>query len=253
MKIILIEDVEKLGHQGDIVEVKAGYARNYLIPKQLAWEATRGNMKRLEQQRKVWEVRQLKAKDQADKLKAVLEEKTLVFEARVGEEGHLYGSVTGSDIASRLKQRDIIVDKRRIGLDEPIKREGSHEVPVKLHRDVEAILKIEVVPEGGKREESVLQEAARKPQESVSEEVPADTESVEASDPEPSAEPTEPAETAADAKEPETEEEMETREEPDSLEIKKSPSADLSSEKSPESTDSPETEPNGDPTTPEKQ
>ncbi|HPR65113.1 MAG TPA: 50S ribosomal protein L9 [Thermoanaerobaculia bacterium] len=149
MKIILIEDFETLGHQGDVIDVKPGYARNFLIPKNLAWEATKGNMKRLEQQKKVWEVRLLRERDQAEKLKSQVEEKILTFEAKAGEEGHLYGSITASDIAEKFEAMHIIIDKRRIHLAEPIRRIGSHDVTVKLHRDVEALVKVEVKSEGG--------------------------------------------------------------------------------------------------------
>ena len=148
MKIILIEDMDQLGHQGDIIDVKPGYARNFLIPKGIAWEATKGNMKRLEQQKRVWEVRQLREKEQAEKLKEIIETKTVSFEAKVGDEGHLYGSITAADISTQLESMNILVDKRKIHLAEPIKREGKHEVTVKLHREVEATVNVEVVPEG---------------------------------------------------------------------------------------------------------
>lgn len=148
MKIILIEDVDNLGRQGDVVEVKPGFARNFLFRRNLAWQATDGNLKRLANQKKVWEVRQLKEKEQAEQLKGILEGKLLKFEAKVGEEGHLYGSITTSDICEKLETLDVVIDRRKIILPDPIKRAGEHEVQVKLHREVEATLKVEVVSEG---------------------------------------------------------------------------------------------------------
>lgn len=147
MKVILIEDVEKLGFRGDIVDVKPGYARNYLIPKGLAWICNKSNLKRLENQKRIWEVKSIKEKEKAISLKAKIEEMELKIPAKVGEENLLYGSITSIHIAQALETKGIILDKRKIILEEPIKRAGFHQIKLKLHREVEATLKIEVVSE----------------------------------------------------------------------------------------------------------
>ena len=149
MKIILIQDIETLGVQGDTIAVKDGYARNFLIPRGFAWMATPGNLKRLDQERKVWDLKNIREKSKAEDLKKKLETLTVSISARVGEENLLYGSVTQQQIADALEQKGILVDKRKMHLVEPIKRAGSHEVTLKLHKEVEAILKVEVVGESG--------------------------------------------------------------------------------------------------------
>lgn len=147
MKVILIEDVEKLGTQGQIVDVKPGFARNYLIPKKLAWIFNESNLKKLEHQKKVWEVKNIKEKEKAITLKEKVETLEIKIPAKVGEENLLYGSITSSQISNALEEKGILMDKRKILLDEPIKRAGYHDIKIKLHRDVEATLKIEVVSE----------------------------------------------------------------------------------------------------------
>jgi large subunit ribosomal protein L9 len=149
MKIILVQDVDTLGVQGDTVVVKDGYARNFLIPRGFAWPATPGNLKRLEQERKIWDLKSIREKAKAEDLKKKLEALTITIAARVGEENLLYGSVTQQQIADALEQKGILIDKRRIQLEEPIKRAGAHEVTLKLHKEVEAVLKVEVVGETG--------------------------------------------------------------------------------------------------------
>jgi len=149
MKIILIQDIEAHGVQGDTIAVKDGYARNFLIPRGFAWMATPGNLKRLDQERKVWDLKNIREKSKAEDLKKKLETLTVSISARVGEENLLYGSVTQQQIADALEQKGILVDKRKMHLVEPIKRAGSHEVTLKLHKEVEAILKVEVVGESG--------------------------------------------------------------------------------------------------------
>ena len=149
MKIILVQDVETLGVQGDTVAVKDGYARNFLIPRGFAWPATPGNLKRLEQERKIWDLKSIREKTKAEDLKKKLEALSVTIAARVGEENLLYGSVTQQQIADALEQKGILVDKRKIHLAEPIKRAGAHEVTLKLHKEVEAVLKVEVVGETG--------------------------------------------------------------------------------------------------------
>lgn len=147
MKVILIEDVEKLGAQGQIVDVKPGYARNYLIPKKLAWVYNESNLKRLEHQKKVWEVKNIKEKEKALSLKEKIETMEIKIPAKVGEENLLYGSITTAQISKALEEKGILLDKRKILLQEPIKRAGYHSINLKLHKDVEATLKIEVVSE----------------------------------------------------------------------------------------------------------
>ncbi len=149
MKIILTQDLDKLGAQGETVTVKNGYARNYLIPRGLAWPATSGNLRRLEQERRVWDLKSIREKGKAEELKKKIETLSVSITARVGEENLLYGSVTHQQIADALEQKGILVDKRKVHLEEPIKRAGSHAVTLKLHKEVEAVLKVEVVGETG--------------------------------------------------------------------------------------------------------
>ncbi len=148
-KILLREDVENLGGRGDIVKVKAGYARNYLLPHKLAVQATAANVKQIEQQRaallKRAEGERAEAQDRAD----VMGKLTLNFERRVGEHGILYGSVTSMDIAEALKDKGHEVDRRRIILREPIKEIGDFQISVRLHRDVTVDVPVKVAPEGG--------------------------------------------------------------------------------------------------------
>jgi large subunit ribosomal protein L9 len=148
MKVILTEEIRGLGTRGDVVTVKDGYARNYLIPKNLAQEATAGNLKTIEHQRRKWDLLAQEEKNaaqkQADRVKGV----KIVIEKRVGEHGHLFGSVTANEIADALMEKGIEVDKRRIELESPIKNIGVHDVEVRLHRDVTAQIQVEVVPMG---------------------------------------------------------------------------------------------------------
>ncbi|SRR6266568_1913943 len=147
-KILLREDVDDLGARGEIVRVRAGYARNYLLPRKLAVEATSSNVKQIEQERAALLKREAKerttAAAQAEQMGAVI----LNFERKAGEQGALYGSVTSMDIAEALKERGYEVDRHRIHLREPIKRLGEFAVPVRLHRDVTVDLQVKVAPEG---------------------------------------------------------------------------------------------------------
>lgn len=147
MKIFLREDVKNLGKMGDVVNVAEGYARNYLIPKKLAVEANVKNVKEFEHQKKMIKERADKAKtasqDLADKLSAV----TVTIAAKAGEEGKLFGSVTTMDVAEALKAQGYEVDKKKIVIDEPIKRLGSYSADVKVHSDITAKIKIEVTAE----------------------------------------------------------------------------------------------------------
>lgn len=147
MKVILIEDVEKLGVQGQIVDVKPGFARNYLIPKGLAWLYNKSNLKRLEHQKKLWEVKNIKEKEKAQILKEKIETMEIKIPAKVGEENLLYGTITSAQISKVLEDKGILIDRRKILLDEPIKRAGYHDIKLKLHKEIEATLKLEVVSE----------------------------------------------------------------------------------------------------------
>jgi large subunit ribosomal protein L9 len=148
MKVILTDDVKGLGNRGDIVNVAAGYARNFLLPKELAYHATDGNVKRLETEKKRWDTRQATEKEQAGSIAKSMEGITLVLKKKAGEHDALYGSVTASELADALAAKGVTVDKRRIELEEPIKRLGTHTVHVKLHRDVTVPVTVEVQPAG---------------------------------------------------------------------------------------------------------
>lgn len=147
MKVILKEDVKNLGDMGQIVNVSQGYARNFLIPKGLAAVADTKNVKALEHEKRVIERRAEKlraeAQGEADKLSAL----TLNLKAKAGEEDKLFGSVTAMDIADALKAQGFEVDKKRIVIEEPIKRLGTHAVSVKVAKDVSATVKVEVEAE----------------------------------------------------------------------------------------------------------
>jgi len=149
MEVILKEDVEKLGHRGDIVKVAEGYGRNFLLPRKLAIEASGAN-KAVIQQMKASAVRKsAKEKTSAEGLAQQLNDVQLTFERKVGEKDHLFGSVTSADIASALEGKGFTIDRRKIHLDDPLKSLGEFHVPVKLHREVTAHVKVTVSPEGG--------------------------------------------------------------------------------------------------------
>jgi large subunit ribosomal protein L9 len=155
MKVILTEEIRGLGTRGEVVTVKDGYARNYLIPKNLAQEATTGNLKAIEHQRRKWALLAQQERDTAQKAADRVKGVKIVIEKRVGEHGHLFGSVTANEIADALAEKGIEVDKRRIELASPIKNIGLHDVEVRLHRDVAATIQVEVVPQGVERLEEV--------------------------------------------------------------------------------------------------
>lgn len=147
MKIILRQDVDTLGLEGDTVDVAKGYARNYLIPKGMALEATQQNVKFMEMQRKKIEVKRLKAKEDAEKIKTRIADVVVTIPQKAGEEERLYGSVTSMDIASHLEKQGVLIDRRKIVLDKPIKTLGEFTVPVKLYQQVTGSVKVVVVPE----------------------------------------------------------------------------------------------------------
>jgi len=146
MKIILADDVRGLGHRGDTVAVKPGYARNFLFPQGLAWEATPANARKLTEERKKYDEKTLREKSVAEQVSGRIEGLRISVTKKAGEGDVLYGSVTPADIANALGARGIEVDRRRIELAEPIKRLGEHTVHVRLHRDVVAVLTVEVQP-----------------------------------------------------------------------------------------------------------
>ena len=149
MEVILRDHVEKLGKRGEIVKVSDGYARNYLLPRKLALPATEGNRKHVDRERKIMETREAGEKSQADAIASRLSTIDITIARRVGETEQLYGSVTAADIAEFLKTKGFEIDRRKLILPEPIKTIGEHDVPLKLHREVTAPLKVKVVKEGG--------------------------------------------------------------------------------------------------------
>lgn len=148
MKIILKQDVDDLGFEGDTMKVADGFARNYLIPRGYAVVATPRNVKAFESQRKKIEVRRLKAKDDAEKLREKLEGTSLTFSQKAGEEGKLYGSVTSMDIAAQLEKHGVVIDRRKVLLESPIKVLGEYDVGIRIYPRVTATIRVTVVPEG---------------------------------------------------------------------------------------------------------
>lgn len=146
MKIILADDIRGLGHRGDTVTVKPGYARNFLFPQGAAYEATDANVRRLGEERKKYDQKMLGEKAVAEDVAKKVEGLTIVVAKKAGDEEQLYGSVTSSDIADALAAKGIEVDRRRVELAEPIRRLGAHTVHVRLHRDVIATLTVDVQP-----------------------------------------------------------------------------------------------------------
>ena len=157
-QVLLREDIDNLGARGEIVRVKAGYARNYLLPRKLAVEATANNVRQIEGEKAALAKREAKDRGTAQLQAAQLQKLTLKFERKVGEAGVLYGSVTSIDVAAELKAQGYEIDRRKIVLREPIKRFGNYTVPVRLHREVTVELPIQVLGEGGV--EMVSEEAA---------------------------------------------------------------------------------------------
>ena len=145
MEVILRQAVENLGHPGDIVTVSPGYARNYLLPRGVAFVATEGNKKRIAQEKARLEAAEAERREAASSVARQLEEVSITFSARVGEEGKLFGSVTAADIAHQLEQQGFTVEKRQIDLHEPIKALGVYRVPVRLHADVRPEIKVWVI------------------------------------------------------------------------------------------------------------
>jgi large subunit ribosomal protein L9 len=148
MEVILREHVDNLGRCGEIVKVADGYARNYLLPRKLALLVTDANKKQVERERAKFEAREAEEKGVAGAIGARLASVELEIARRVGETEVLYGSVTSADIAEALAARGFEVDRRKLQLQEPIKKLGEYDVPVRLHRDVTTHLKVRVIAEG---------------------------------------------------------------------------------------------------------
>jgi len=160
MKVILTEEIRGLGTRGDVVTVKDGYARNYLFPKNLAREATTGNLKQIEHERRKWALLAQQEKEVAQKAADSVKGIKIVVQKRVGEHGQLFGSVTANEIADALEAKGVNVDKRRIELAHPIKNIGMHDVEVRLHKDVAAHIQVEVQPIGVETLEEAPEAAA---------------------------------------------------------------------------------------------
>ena len=145
MEVILRQAVENLGSPGDVVKVSNGYARNFLLPRGIAFEATPGNLKRISQEKDRLQAAEDERRTAAQALAAKLEQVSLTFSARVGEEGKLFGSVTASDIAQQLETQGFQIEKRQIDLHEPLKTLGVFRVPVRLHAEVKPEVKVWVI------------------------------------------------------------------------------------------------------------
>jgi large subunit ribosomal protein L9 len=145
VEVILRQAVENVGHPGDIVKVSDGFGRNYLLPRGLAYPATDGYKKRIEQERQRLEAAESARRDSAQGVADKLAQVSLTFSARVGEEGKLFGSVTASDIAHQLEAQGYVIEKRQVDLHEPIRALGVYRVPIRLHADVRPEIKVWVI------------------------------------------------------------------------------------------------------------
>jgi large subunit ribosomal protein L9 len=147
MKVILIQDVEKLGNRGKVVEVKEGFARNFLIPKKLALVATPSNIKVYEAEKVRFEKLDMQKVEDAKTLAGKIESLSLSIARKCGEEDKLFGSVTSADIQEALEAQGVVLDKRDIHLEEPLKSLGVHSIPYKIHKDVTCSIKVSIVKE----------------------------------------------------------------------------------------------------------
>jgi large subunit ribosomal protein L9 len=147
MEVILREDVKSLGKAGQLVRVKPGYARNFLLPQGLAYEATEGNKKRIAAESRARETRASQDRQEAQALADELAKVSLTLSAKAGEGDRLFGSITTQDVAEALAKAGHQIDRRKLELEHPIKSLGEHEVPVRLHADVHAAIRVTVVPE----------------------------------------------------------------------------------------------------------
>jgi large subunit ribosomal protein L9 len=147
MEVILREDIEKLGHRGQVVKVAPGYARNFLLPQRLAVPATDANRKIVDQEREAYLRREAKVKSEAEDLGKLMSGVNLTIARKAGDEGHLFGSVTAQDIVDALAGQNFTIERRKIHLDEPIKNIGEYKVPIRLHREVTQEVTVNVVAE----------------------------------------------------------------------------------------------------------
>ncbi len=147
MEVILREDIEKLGSRGEVVKVTAGYARNFLLPRRLAVEATEANKKIVEQERQAHLRREAKEKSEAEDLAKLLSAVTVSMSQKAGEQDQLFGSVTAKDIAEALEKQNYTIERRKIQMVEPIKQLGEFKVPIRLHREVTAEITVVVSKE----------------------------------------------------------------------------------------------------------
>ena len=145
MKVLLKQDVTKIGRKGELLEVKEGYARNFLIPNGLAVEATGGTLKQLDEEKKAVERRKAKEKEEAQALAAKIKGITITLKHKAGEEGRLFGSITSAEVTEALKQKGFEIDKKQVLVDDPIRLVGKYDVKIKLHTEVAASLHVEVV------------------------------------------------------------------------------------------------------------
>ena len=147
MQVILKQDVEKIGRRGEIIDVSRGYVRNFLVPRGLAEMATPGKLEEVRHEMEEAEERDRRMAERASEIAGILNKSVITIEARTGEDERLFGSVTAANIASAIERaRDVRIDRRRVRLDEPIKSLGTHQVPIQVHGDVEASVKVIVVP-----------------------------------------------------------------------------------------------------------
>jgi large subunit ribosomal protein L9 len=166
MQVILLKDVEKVGLRGEVVDVARGYARNFLLPRKLAEAATTGALEELRQRDEIRARQEARTHDEARDIAARLEQTVLRFDVKAGPTGSLFGSVTATDVADRLwSDHKIRIDRRKVELGDSIKRVGRHEVPVDVFTDVQATLRLEVVPEGGDLAQMEALEAVAKTEE----------------------------------------------------------------------------------------
>jgi large subunit ribosomal protein L9 len=148
MEVILREHIDNLGRRGDVVKVAAGYARNFLLPRKLALVVTDANKQQIEREKKVAEVRDAQERSSAEAYAQRLEQVEVEIARRVGENDAMYGSVTSADIAHALEAKGFEIDKRKIQLPDPIKALGELQVPVKIHREVTARVRVKVIAQG---------------------------------------------------------------------------------------------------------
>ena len=164
MEVILLENIDKLGSRGQVVKVADGYGRNYLLPKKLAVAATPQNLKHMEQQRVRFLKLEAKEKGDAQELATLLQGVSVTLTRKSGEKGTLFGSVTAIDIAEKLAVQGYNIDRRKIALDSPLKVLGEYDVPIKLHRDVTASIKVRVESEGETKAQTQAQPEPQSPE-----------------------------------------------------------------------------------------